>query len=84
MFKIFAFHSWKWRQQKCGIYEGRRKRLAACKAKVQREKSVKMPTNWKRLSRKLDLESVCDFVPPAEGKLTPAWDDIKSESKSYL
>lgn len=41
-----------------------------------------MLTNWKR--RKLDLQSVCNFELPAEGKLTPAWDDkmIKSQSNT--
>lgn len=30
------------------------------------------------------MHLVCDFTPPAEGKLTPAWDDMESQSKFYL
>lgn len=41
-----------------------------------------MPTNCKRLAVNLDLGSVCDFMPPAEGKLTPAWVDQNTWVKS--
>lgn len=30
------------------------------------------------------MHLLCDFTPPAEGKLTPAWDDMESQSKFYL
>lgn len=33
---------------------------------------------------RIDMRRLCDFTPPAEGKLTPARDETESQSKFYL